>query len=160
MILPDLTSITPSGVNLFGFRKSNCFAEWGRQLCIQPPTWRTRSLCLCPCCRVAKLYRQAPGSLFVAFYKSQGYAAEVLTYVYGSWPIITGSGLDDWIYWRLLLQSLLITINYSAIANLPTSQITRIRSILVLVLYSVVLLVLFCILLYSNSPQLLTSTLL
>jgi hypothetical protein len=26
------------------------------------------------------------------------------------WLIITGSGLDDWIYWHLLLQSLLITI--------------------------------------------------
>jgi hypothetical protein len=29
-----------------------------------------------------------------------------------SWLIITGSGLDDWIYWRLPLQSLLITMNY------------------------------------------------
>jgi hypothetical protein len=59
------------------------------------------------------------------------------------WLIITGSGLDDWIYWPLLLQSLLITISYSGIANLPTSQITRTLSILVLVLrytalYSVV----------------------
>jgi hypothetical protein len=43
-----------------------------------------------------------------------------------------------WIGWLdlfiLLLQSLGITINYSAIANLPTSQITRTRLILVLVL--------------------------
>jgi hypothetical protein len=30
-----------------------------------------------------------------------------------AWLIITGSGLDDWIYWRLLLQSLLITISYN-----------------------------------------------
>jgi hypothetical protein len=37
-------------------------------------------------------------------------------------------------FWRLLLQSLLITINQSAFVNLPTSQITRTRSILVLVL--------------------------
>jgi hypothetical protein len=29
------------------------------------------------------------------------------------WLITTGSGLDDWIYLRLLLQSLLITINYN-----------------------------------------------
>jgi hypothetical protein len=43
------------------------------------------------------------------------------------WLIIAGSGLDDWIYWQLRLQSLLITINYSAIANLPTSQITKTR---------------------------------
>jgi hypothetical protein len=28
------------------------------------------------------------------------------------WLIIMGSGLDDWIYLRLLLQSLIITINY------------------------------------------------
>jgi hypothetical protein len=28
------------------------------------------------------------------------------------WLIITGSGLDDWIYWHLHLQSLLITIDY------------------------------------------------
>jgi hypothetical protein len=41
-------------------------------------------------------------------------------HVLGSVTNNTGSGLDDWIYWRLLLQSLLITINYSAIANLPT----------------------------------------
>jgi hypothetical protein len=43
-----------------------------------------------------------------------------------------------WIGWldllTLLLQSLLITIKYSAIANLPTSEITRTGSILVLVL--------------------------
>jgi hypothetical protein len=50
------------------------------------------------------------------------------------WPIITGSRLDNWLYWRLLLKALLITINYSAIANLPSSQITRTRSIFVLVL--------------------------
>jgi hypothetical protein len=43
------------------------------------------------------------------------------------WLIITGSRLDLLV---LLLQSFLITINYSAVANLPTSQITRTRSIL------------------------------
>jgi hypothetical protein len=49
------------------------------------------------------------------------------------WLIITGSGSDYWIYWHLL-KSLLVTINYSSVANLPTSQITRTRSILLLVL--------------------------
>jgi hypothetical protein len=43
------------------------------------------------------------------------------------WLIITGSGLDYRIYWQLLLQCLIFTINYSAIANLPTTQITRTR---------------------------------
>jgi hypothetical protein len=50
------------------------------------------------------------------------------------WLIITGSGLDDWIYERLISRSLLIIISYGAIANLPTSQITRTRSTLVLIL--------------------------
>jgi hypothetical protein len=36
-----------------------------------------------------------------------------------------GVWIGNWIYWSLLVQSLVITINYSAIANLPTSQITR-----------------------------------
>jgi hypothetical protein len=30
-----------------------------------------------------------------------------------SWLIIMGSGLDDWIYWHLLVHSLVITINYN-----------------------------------------------
>jgi hypothetical protein len=34
--------------HLFGFCNSNFFAEQGCQPCIQPPTWRTRSLYLCP----------------------------------------------------------------------------------------------------------------
>jgi hypothetical protein len=33
------------------------------------------------------------------------------------WLIIAGSGLDNWIYWRLLLQSLLITITTLIINN-------------------------------------------
>jgi hypothetical protein len=45
-----------------------------------PPTWRARSLYLCPPSdRVAQLYPQAPGSLFVAFYGSQGYDGGILT---------------------------------------------------------------------------------
>jgi hypothetical protein len=64
------------------------------------------------------------------------------------WLIMTGSGLNDWIYWHLL-QPLVVTINYSAIANLPISQIIRTRSILVLVLRCTP-----CTLLYSYSSQL------
>jgi hypothetical protein len=48
------------------------FTEQGRQPCVQPPTWRSRSLYLSPSDRVAQLYPQAPGSLFIAFYDSQG----------------------------------------------------------------------------------------
>jgi hypothetical protein len=29
------------------------------------------------------------------------------------WLIIMGPGLDDWIYWQLLLKSILITVNYN-----------------------------------------------
>jgi hypothetical protein len=32
---------------------------------------------------------------------------------------VLGSGLDDWSYWHLLLQSLLITINYSSSQFMP-----------------------------------------
>jgi hypothetical protein len=47
-------------------------------------------------------------------------------YVFGiPWQIIMDSGLDNLIYWHLLLKSLLFTINYSATANLRASQITR-----------------------------------
>jgi hypothetical protein len=44
----------------------------------------------------------------------------------------TGSDLDDGIYWRLDLKSLLFTINYSAVANLPAPQIAKTCFILVL----------------------------
>jgi hypothetical protein len=43
------------------------------------------------------------------------------------WLIIIGSGLDDWIYWHLRLQFLFITISYSAITNLNTSQVSTTR---------------------------------
>jgi hypothetical protein len=52
-----------------------------------------------------------------------------VTYSGFAWRITMGSGFDDWIYWHFFT----ITINYSAIANLPTSHITRTRSILVFV---------------------------
>jgi hypothetical protein len=46
------------------------------------------------------------------------------------WRITKGSGLDDWIYYHLLLKSHLIKMNYSAVANPPTSLITRTRCLL------------------------------
>jgi hypothetical protein len=52
-----------------------------------------------------------------------------ITYPGFAWLIITSFGLEDWIYWRLLVQSLLITNNYRAILNLPTSQITKTRQV-------------------------------
>jgi hypothetical protein len=52
-------------------------------------------------------------------------------------PLTNNDGF--WIEWldllTLLLQSILITINYSPIANLPISQITRTCSILVFALF-------------------------
>jgi hypothetical protein len=54
------------------------------------------------------------------------------------WLIITGSGLDDWIYWQLILQSLLIIIKYknseSIFSRTLLPWLTRTRPILVLVL--------------------------
>jgi hypothetical protein len=44
----------------------------------------------------------------------------------GVWLVITGFGLDDRIYWRLLLQSLLITLNY----NSSQKWLPKTRSIL------------------------------
>jgi hypothetical protein len=50
--------------------------------------------------------------------------------------LITGFGLDDWFYWQLLLQSLVITINYknsqSIFSQTLLSWLSRTRSILVL----------------------------
>jgi hypothetical protein len=54
------------------------------------------------------------------------------------WPIITGSGLDDWIYWQLLLQLLIITISYKnsqiIFSRILLPWLPRTRSILILVL--------------------------
>jgi hypothetical protein len=66
--------------------------------------------------------------------RESSYCHEFMT----PWLIITGSGLDDWIYWQLLLQSLVITINYK---NSPIlfrrtllPWLPRARPILILVL--------------------------
>jgi hypothetical protein len=34
--------------HFFAPRNNNFFTEQGRQPCLRPPTWRTKSLCLCP----------------------------------------------------------------------------------------------------------------
>jgi hypothetical protein len=61
-----------------------------------------------------------------------------VTYFMAAWLLLTGSGLDDWIYWRLPLQSLVITINYnksqSIFSRTLLPWLPRTRSILVLVL--------------------------
>jgi hypothetical protein len=46
--LCPLLGIRPSSFHFFGFRNNILFTEQGRQPCVQPPTWRTRSLYLCP----------------------------------------------------------------------------------------------------------------
>jgi hypothetical protein len=56
-----------------------------------------------------------------------------------SWLIITEFGLDDWIYWHLLLQSVVITVSYyknsqSIFSRTLLPWLPRTRSILVLVL--------------------------
>jgi hypothetical protein len=55
--------------------------------------------------------------------------------VMAPWLIIMGSGLDDWIYWQLLLKSLLIIIDYNnsqSIFSRTLLWLARTRSILVL----------------------------
>jgi hypothetical protein len=47
---------------------------------ILAPTWEDQvSVFMFPSDRVAQLYPQAPGSLFVASYDSQGYGGRILT---------------------------------------------------------------------------------
>jgi hypothetical protein len=44
------------------------------------------------------------------------------------WRIVKGFGLDDWIYWRLLLKSLLITINYNSSKSMTAGWTTTVLS--------------------------------
>jgi hypothetical protein len=46
--LEDSTGLRPSGFHFFGFLNNNSFKEQARQPCVQPPTWRTTFLYLCP----------------------------------------------------------------------------------------------------------------
>jgi hypothetical protein len=82
-MLPDLSS----GFHFIGFRNNSSSTEHGRQPCVQPATWRTRSLYLCPpVTRWSSYTPQVPGSLFVAFYYSQGYGGDILIRLHmGSW---------------------------------------------------------------------------
>jgi hypothetical protein len=64
----------------FDFTTTVFFTEQGRQPCVQPPTRRTRSLYLChPVTGWPSYTPQAPGSLFISFYDSQGYGGGILT---------------------------------------------------------------------------------
>jgi hypothetical protein len=59
----------------------------------------------------------------------------LISRVMAPWRIITGFRLDVWIYWHLLLQSLVITINYNnsqSIFSRTLPWLLRTRSILVL----------------------------
>jgi hypothetical protein len=64
------------------------------------------------------------------------------------WRMIMDSGFDVRIYKHFHLQVPLITMNYSAIANLPSSQFTRTYTVLVLVLSAA--LFSLCSLIYSQ----------
>jgi hypothetical protein len=74
-ILPDLSILSwikSSGFHFFGFHSS--FYRARASVLCRTPTWRSSSLYLySPSDRVAPLHPQAPGSLFIAFYNSQGY---------------------------------------------------------------------------------------
>jgi hypothetical protein len=49
------------------------------------------SVFMSPSDRVAQLYPQAPGSLFVAFYDSQGYGGAILTRLHTDTAVLSGS---------------------------------------------------------------------
>jgi hypothetical protein len=69
-----------SGFHFFGFCNKIFFSEQGRQPCAQPPNLEDQvPVFRSPSDRVAQLYPQSSGSLFVAFYDSQGYGGGVPT---------------------------------------------------------------------------------
>jgi hypothetical protein len=65
------------------------------------------------------------------------------------WLIITGSALDDWIYWRLLCP---VSLNYNQLQELTINLLPRTPFILVLILWRDYSVVLRCTPLYSHSP--------
>jgi hypothetical protein len=74
--------LASSGVHFFGFCNSDFFTEQGCQPCVQPLTWRTKSLYLCPPVTGWSLIHKALGSLSVAFYDSRGYGGGILTHLH------------------------------------------------------------------------------
>jgi hypothetical protein len=69
-----------SGFHFFEFHNRNFFIEQGRQPCVQAQTSMNRSLYLCPPLTGWPNYiPQAPGSLFIIFYDSQGNGGGSLT---------------------------------------------------------------------------------
>jgi hypothetical protein len=56
------------------------FIQQGRQRCIRPPNLEDQvPVFMSPSDRVAQLCPQAPGSLFVASYDTQGYGGGILS---------------------------------------------------------------------------------
>jgi hypothetical protein len=99
-ILPDLSvfpavssRITPSGFH-FGFR-NNSFFYRARSSDLHPtPNLEDQvPVFISPSDKVAQLYPQAPGSLFVAFYVSRGHGGGILT------PLHAGSENHALIIW-------------------------------------------------------------
>jgi hypothetical protein len=75
-----------SSFHFFGFRKNYFLRKQGRQSCFQPPTWRTRSLYLCPpVTGWPSCTPQTPDSIFVSFYDSQGFGAGIPTRLHMDW---------------------------------------------------------------------------
>jgi hypothetical protein len=62
-----------------GFHNNNSLAEQDPQLCVQLPTWRVRSLYSFSSLTIRATYTpRRRGSLFIAFYVTQGYGGGVL----------------------------------------------------------------------------------
>jgi hypothetical protein len=69
-----------SGFHLFGFRNIFFFTEQGRQPCVQPPIWKTRSLYLCSPVTVWPSYTPRHRVHFSSsFFAPQGYGGGILT---------------------------------------------------------------------------------
>jgi hypothetical protein len=70
----------PSDFYFFGFRTIICFYNATSSALRRTPNLKDQSsVFLSPADRVAQLYLQAPGSLFLAFCHSQGYGGGILT---------------------------------------------------------------------------------
>jgi hypothetical protein len=70
--------------------------------CVRPPTWRTRSLYLCPPVTGWPSYTpQAPGSLFVAFYDSRGYGGGILSRLHTGLINLYRPKFQSLAFWRV-----------------------------------------------------------
>jgi hypothetical protein len=125
-IMPRLSvpsSIRPSGFDFFGFRNNNYFTEQGRQPCVQHPTWRTRSLYLCPLATAGPSYIPRHRLLQLAG----------LRWSYSNLPLQGVCKYCHMIEWLLVIGfieylQIVTTSNYSAIANSHTLQFATART--------------------------------